>query len=103
LPNALVRQSTDLAGQKAQLQRLLFARVYRHPIVLDQRARAGAALEEMFDRLVAHPAELPAKFSAIALKDGLPRAVGDYLAGMTDRYALEEHEQMTSGAVHLRG
>jgi dGTPase len=94
LPNALVRQSADLAEQKAQLQRFLFERVYRHPIVLEQRARAGAALVEMFDRLVAHPEQLPAKFAAVADEDGLPRAVADYLAGMTDRYALEEHDRM---------
>jgi dGTPase len=97
-PDALVRQSTDMAEQKTQLQRLLFERVYRHPIVLKQRARAGAALEEMFARLNSHPNELPEKFHAVAQEDGLPRAVGDYLAGMTDRYALEEHERLTATA-----
>jgi dGTPase len=93
-PEALVQQSADLAEQKAQLQRFLFERVYRHPIVLEQRARAGAALEEMFQRLIAHPDELPAKFITVANEDGLPRAVGDYLAGMTDRYALDEQSRM---------
>jgi dGTPase len=90
-PQALIASSAELAEQKLELQRLLFERVYRHPIVLDQRARAGAALREMFSKYVADPAPLPRRFIAIAESEGIPRAVGDYLACMTDHAALEEH------------
>jgi dGTPase len=100
--DALVRQSADVAEQKRQLQRLLFERVYRHPIVLKQRERAGAALEEMFERLIARPDELPEKFLAVAEEDGLPRAAGDYLAGMTDRYALDGYERLAQPAAPER-
>lgn len=92
-PHALIASSSELAEQKMELQRLLFERVYRHPIVLDQRARAGAALREMFAQYVADPAPLPRRFLAIAESEGVPRAVGDYLACMTDHAALEEHSR----------
>jgi dGTPase len=80
--------------QAAELQRLLFERVYRHPIVLEQRVRAGQALRQMFDHLASNSDELPAKFAAVAQREGRPRAAADYLAGMTDRFALEEHARL---------
>lgn len=90
-PTALVASSAEMNAQKMELQRLLFEQVYRHPIVLEQRARAGAALREMFARLTADPTPLPLRFAGIAEREGVPRAVGDYLACMTDHFALEEH------------
>ena len=90
-PHALVASSAEMNEQKMELQRLLFERVYRHPIVLDQRSRAGEALREMFAHFVANPTALPRRFAAIAEIDGLHRAVGDCLACMTDHAALEEH------------
>jgi len=93
---ALVGASAELAEQKTELQRLLFDRVYRHPTVLKQRAYACDALHEMFESIMAHPERLPAKFSVIAEREGLRRAAVDFLAGMTDRFALEEHDRMVS-------
>jgi dGTPase len=92
----LVRLSDDLAPQQAELERLLFARVYRHAELLQKRNSASAALAAMFDLLVSEPARLPPKYAAFAARDGLPRAVADYLAGMTDRFALEECDRLTS-------
>ncbi len=48
----------------------------------------------MFARLAADPAALPAKFARIAESEGVERAAADYLAGMTDRFALEEHARV---------
>jgi dGTPase len=50
----------------------------------------------MFDILVADPARLPAKFHNRVAVDGAARAAADYLAGMTDRFALDEHGRLTS-------
>jgi dGTPase len=91
---ALVAPSVEMLEQAAELQRLLFERVYRHPIVLEQRVRAGQALRQMFDHLASNSDELPAKFAAVAQREGRPRAAADYLAGMTDRFALEEHARL---------
>ena len=90
----LAAPSPEMAPQKLELERLLFEHVYRHPTVLEQRSVAGRALREMFERTVADPQRLPEQFAAVAQRDGLPRAVADYLACMTDRFALEEHRRL---------
>jgi dGTPase len=97
----IVLPSAELGELKRGLERFLFERVYRHPRVLDRRTEAQGALREMFQALVRRPEKLPAKFRRIAERDGQPRAVGDYLAGMTDRFAFEEHERMIAGAASV--
>jgi dGTPase len=88
--------SSELAEMKPGLQRFLFENVYRHAEVLARRREAQQALSQMYAVLVREPARLPPKFLRVAERDGLPRAVGDYLAGMTDRFALEEHERLAA-------
>jgi dGTPase len=90
----VVHPSTELAEKKTGLERFLFERVYRHPDVLAKRERAQQALRETFATLVQSPDKLPSKFRRLADRDGVPRAVGDYLAGMTDRFAFEEHRRL---------
>ncbi len=90
--HALAAASGELAEKQAELQRLLMERVYRHPALLDQRAYAAHALGAMFDRLLAEPGRLPARFAVIREREGLPRAAVDFLSGMTDRSALETHQ-----------
>jgi dGTPase len=92
----LVAPSAELADLKQGLERFLFKNVYRHRQVEATRDAARQALREMFDRLVDHPDRLPAKFQSRATTDGVARAVADYLAGMTDRYALEEHRRLAA-------
>jgi dGTPase len=85
--------SPEMVSRKQALEALLFQRVYRHPLVLEHRDTATRALREMFVRYVNHPTRLPSKFARLAAEESLPRAVGDYLAGMTDRFALDEHRR----------
>jgi dGTPase len=92
----LVRPSPELAEKKIGLERFLFDRVYRHPQVLARRADAQSALRQMFHGLASDAGRLPPKFQRLAEHEGLPRAVGDYLAGMTDRFALDEHERLAT-------
>ena len=94
--STIVHPSPELAEKKSGLERFLFSRVYRHPDVLAKRRHAQQALRESFELLVEKPDQLPAKFRRLAERDGVHRAVGDYLAGMTDRYAVEEHERLTA-------
>ena len=98
LREPLVAPTPEMSAQKHELERLLFERVYRHPTVLAQRAVAGEALRDMFERVVAEPHSLPPDFAPIAAADGVPRAAADYLAGMTDRYALEEYDRLNRAA-----
>ncbi|NIL97162.1 MAG: deoxyguanosinetriphosphate triphosphohydrolase [Planctomycetales bacterium] len=89
-----IRQSDELAEQKGELERFLFQRVYRHPQVLKVRQRAQNQLSEMFAYFVAHPKQLPLSFSSRVADEGPQRTVGDYLAGMTDRFAQSSHQQL---------
>ncbi len=90
----VIAASGELAQQKLELERFLHARVYRHPQVLEHRRRAQQLLREMYDHLAARPDLLPAAAQARAVRDGTPRAVGDYLAGMTDRFAQREYRRL---------
>ncbi len=87
----LIAASEELAGQKAELERFLYERVYRHPQVLRHRIEAQSFLRAMFDGYVQQPELLPESFRARMAANGLPRTVGDYLAGMTDRFAQREY------------
>ncbi|MCI0334169.1 MAG: deoxyguanosinetriphosphate triphosphohydrolase [Planctomycetes bacterium] len=93
----VVRPSVELAKKKAGLERFLFEAVYHHSAVLAKRKNAQRSLCEMFEVLTKDSHQLPAKFHRIAETDGLPRAVGDYLAGMTDRFAFEQYGRLTNG------
>jgi dGTP triphosphohydrolase len=65
--------------------------------VLEQRAYACDALHDMFAAIIQGREPLPAKFSRIADSEGPVRATVDYLAGMTDHYALEQHDHLIHG------
>lgn len=87
----------ELAAQKLELEQFLHQRVYRHPRVLEMRQAAQAELRGMFHGYLARPELLPERFRRRAELAGLPRAVGDYLAGMTDRYARQEYRRLFAG------
>ncbi|HEV2968596.1 MAG TPA: deoxyguanosinetriphosphate triphosphohydrolase [Pirellulales bacterium] len=93
-----IRHSAELADLKSDLEAMLHDRVYRHPQVLEMRAHAQARLEEMFNGYLQRPELLPEGFLARAASTGLLRTVGDYLAGMTDRFALREHARLFASA-----
>jgi dGTPase len=90
----IVAASQELAEQKHHLEVFLRQRVYRHPDVLAHRQTAQARLRTMFAGYVAQPQLLPEGFRGRAGKTGLRRSVGDYLAGMTDRFAQREFERL---------
>lgn len=90
----LVQASDELAPLKQELEAFLYERVYRHPDVLPMRSRAQGFLRKMFDGFVHQPELLPEKFQSRAEAVGVERAAGDYLAGMTDRYAQREYERL---------
>jgi dGTPase len=84
----------DLARQKKELESFLRERVYRHPEVLEHRHAAQDRLRAMFDVYVARAELLPENFRRRAAQNGLRRTVGDYLAGMTDRFAHREFDRL---------
>ncbi|MEX0978582.1 MAG: metal-dependent phosphohydrolase, partial [Pirellulales bacterium] len=84
----------ELAPQKRQLEAFLRERVYRHPDLLVHRKASQAALAAMFHGYLARPDLLPEGFRRRAEAAGLERTVGDYLAGMTDRFAWREYQRL---------
>jgi dGTPase len=88
----LVAFSEPVRAQAAELKRFLMQNLYRHPRVKETTGQAQEVVRELFERYLAAPGEMQAGFAARA---DTPRAVADYIAGMTDRYALREHERLT--------
>ncbi len=88
----LVAFSETLSAQLGELKRFLFAELYRHPQVMQMTGRARQVVVGLFRAYMAAPKEMPEDFSAAA---DLPRAVADYVAGMTDRFAQREHLRLT--------
>jgi dGTPase len=69
-------------------------RFYRHPEVLRERRKAEIVLENLFRTYTRYPELLPKEVQARIPEEGLERAVCDYIAGMTDRYALEAYRKL---------
>ena len=70
---------------------LFRSNLYYSDAVHEPHVRATAMLEELFHHLLTHPADADAATQKWAEQEGWPRAICDYLAGMTDRYAMAEH------------
>jgi dGTPase len=91
--NYRVQPSPGLAEQKAELESFLYTRVYRHPDLVEMRSRAREQLHAMFLGYCRRPALLPRRFQDRAEAIGIAQSVGDYLAGMTDRYCEQQYER----------
>jgi dGTPase len=86
-----------MAEDLAMLRHFLMERMYRHWKVNRTRSQARRMLAEMFQLFMAEPDVLPAEWGARAMardEAGKARVVCDYIAGMTDRYAIEEHRKL---------
>ena len=97
LPQALVAFSPDLAEDLGRLRQFLHQRMYRHYRVNRTRSHARRILAEMFKLFLAEPEVLPTEWYVRAHDCdtvGRARLVCDYIAGMTDRFAIEEHKRL---------
>lgn len=86
--------SEELAAAKRELESFLRQRVYRHSAVLAHRQDATSQLRAMFDLYVARPELMSENFRRRTATVGLRRTVGDYIAGMTDRFAAREYNRL---------
>lgn len=93
-PTHLAQYSPKRQKANAELRRFLYERLYFSPEVHEPNRRAVQMLEEIFRFYQKHHQELGEAAKKRASKDGWPRAICDYLAGMTDRYALLEHQRL---------
>ncbi|MCL2748166.1 MAG: deoxyguanosinetriphosphate triphosphohydrolase [Oscillospiraceae bacterium] len=86
--------SPPLESVMAQLRAFLFARIYRNPEVKGEEAKAVDILQKLFVYYLSHPDKLPPDTRPIWESEGAERAVCDYIAGMTDRYAVNRFEEI---------
>jgi dGTPase len=89
---AIVAFTPAMRVASTELKRFLFAQLYRHPQVQDTRVRAEQVLRDLFAIYLADASQLPTDHAGAA---DHPRACADYIAGMTDRFALREHLRLT--------
>ncbi|MFG5776085.1 deoxyguanosinetriphosphate triphosphohydrolase [Comamonas sp. J-3] len=94
----LVGFSEAMRQDSALLKRFLFKNLYRHPQVVDTTGRAKVVVRELFAIYLERPAEMKPRFAERAQDLALAaraRVVADFIAGMTDRYAVRQHERLT--------
>jgi dGTPase len=89
-PESLIRYSFELAEANRALRKFLYANVYYHPRVAEVNQRACEMLRRVFEKYMVDPAQLGDAAARRIEKEGLHRTACDYIAGMTDRYLMEE-------------
>lgn len=97
--SALVRFSDDIYRQHVSLKQFLYRHLYRHEKKLAMTREVQAMVKDLFALYMSDILQMPQEFSAAAAdQDEVVRArvVADYIAGMTDRYAIAEHERTTA-------
>lgn len=90
----VVAFSPAMAERNAELKRFLFQHLYRHYKVERMRVKAERYLAELFEVYIKHPTLLPHKHQVKMEREGRERVVCDYIAGMTDRFALDEFKRL---------
>lgn len=96
LPHNMAGYSAELTELNNELKRYLFDNFYRHYRVIRMAVKAERLLRALFDAYLQQPLQLPREIQqqARTRTGGLPRVVCDYLAGMTDRYAIQEYKRL---------
>ncbi|MCB9444269.1 MAG: deoxyguanosinetriphosphate triphosphohydrolase [Ardenticatenaceae bacterium] len=93
-PDNLVDYSADFSIKVRQLKQFLFQRMYRHYRLMRMQTKAERFLTEIFEAYLKEPKMLPTKTQELLNEAPLHRVITDYIAGMTDRYALQEWQKL---------
>jgi dGTPase len=88
----LVRFSPGMRAASTEMKQFLMQSLYRHPQVLQTTDWAREVVSELFNAYMNKPQDMPERH---ATRSNVPRAVSDYIAGMTDRFATKEHARLT--------
>ncbi len=89
-----VCQSPQVGEAMQALKEFMFASVYTNPMAKGEEGKAQDMLRRLFEHFCGYPDELPPDFQAIRAEEGEERAVCDYIAGMTDPFAVETFKQL---------
>ena len=91
LPFNIVGHSEEMHRRNRELKDFLFTNLYRHYRVMRMATKAERILTDLFQAYHSEPACLPKHVQSLNADRGLERNICDYIAGMTDRFAIEEH------------
>jgi dGTPase len=94
LPEQIVAFSKEMETCNRTLKDFLYGHLYRHYRLVRMTTKASHFIQELFGAYAAQPAQLPSEVQARIAEEGLYRVVCDYIAGMTDRYALDEYRKL---------
>ena len=89
-----ILQSPEKKAAMGQLSQFMFASVYLNSIAKGEEGKAQELIRRLFDYYLAHLDKLPEEFQEIRETEGQERAVCDYIAGMTDAYAVETYQDL---------
>jgi dGTPase len=103
-PDAVIAFSPDLREADAAIKQFLYPHMYRHPKVMEVRRHADRIVRDLFRRFCDDPAALPQEWRNDLPEDPARKArrVSDYIAGMTDPYAVMEHRRLFDDTPDLR-
>ncbi len=93
-PERIIMLSNEMMEKKIPLRKFLMERLYKHYRVVRMSDKAKRFIRELFEVYLAKPEQLPPTSQSRVKLWGAHRAICDYIAGMTDRYALEEHKKL---------
>ncbi len=85
--------SDTAAVRNRELKRFLFAHIYDHPAITEDRDRSVKCLQELFIYYLGHDGSMPASYEELAQKESRHVIVCDYIAGMTDQFLLRQHHE----------
>jgi len=92
----LIRFSAQMRAETTALKRFLYANLYRHFQVNRMRVKASRIVRELFEAFLSDPVLLPTDYQVADDPIKQARKIADYIAGMTDRYAIREHRRIFS-------
>jgi dGTPase len=92
-PKRLAGFSDPAAARNSELKRFLFAYIYNHPAIAEDRDRSVKCLEELFIYLLSRDGSMPAFYEELAQREPRHVIVCDYIAGMTDQFLLRQHRE----------
>lgn len=86
------------------LRSFMFERVYKNPVAKGEESKARRILQQLYEYYIKYPEQLPPDFQPQLDFDGIERIVCDYIAGMSDKYAMYKYEELfIPAAWHVRG
>ena len=90
----VVEMTARVQAAMLELRAFMFERVYRNPVAKGEESKARRIIQALYQYYLEHPEKLPADFLPQLDLEGMPRVVCDYVAGMTDKYAVFKFEEL---------